>query len=46
MVTQHNNFRGLFSLISLGLFIVVALGCVKEDVTEDCIKKGRRYYSG
>ena len=47
MPNHPKIFRGLFSLIylliSLGLLIVVTLSCVKEDLTEGCIKEGKRY---
>jgi len=43
MPNHPKKFRNLFSLISLGLLIVVTLGCMKKDVTESCIKEGKRY---
>ena len=43
MPKHPKKFSCLFLLISLGLFIVVTLGCVKEDMTEGCIKEGKRY---
>jgi hypothetical protein len=43
MPNHHKKFRTFFKLINLGLLVVVALGCVKAEVTESCIKEGRRY---
>ena len=43
MPNHPKKFRGLFLLTYLGLLIVVTLGCVKAEVTEDCTKEGRRY---
>ena len=43
MPNHPKKFSGLFLLTYLGLLIVVTLGCVKEDVSEGCIKEGKRY---
>ena len=43
MPNHQKKFRCLFLLVYLALLIVVPLGCVKEDVTESCIKEGKRY---
>ena len=43
MPNQPKKFRGPISLVYLGLIILFTLGCVKEDMTEGCIKKGTRY---
>ena len=43
MPNHPKKFSGLFLLMYLGLFIVVTSGCVKGDVTEGCIKEGKRY---
>ena len=43
MAIQPKKIRGLFSLVYLRLFVVVTLGCMKAEVTEGCIKEGKRY---
>jgi hypothetical protein len=43
MPNHPKKFSGPYLLMCLGLLIVVILGCVKGDVTEGCIKEGKRY---
>ena len=43
MPNHPKKFKGLFLLICLVLSIVATSGCVKEDVSEGCIKGGQQY---
>ena len=43
MADKHSKFRDLLSLICVGLSLLSALGCVKANMSEECIRGGTRY---